>query len=326
MHAFKLYNPEDAPQDVDLTLREAFTKYLLRDLKATASRGNLQAYQTALRHWEFHNPQNPPIRVIDNNLIRDFRDALQETGMAAETIKKYWRHLRAIFRRLGPQHEKNPWGESVIDKVPAMRAPADRGEVKMPRIVTFAEIDALFEACSIAFWPSTGKVPAPDLWRAMLVLSYNYGPRTWDTWNLTWDKYSDDLLFLYAAKTSKLQGMPLNRTVKEFLNSIRLPARPNVFHPTKGRKQFYDTWARINEHANLRQPVEFRDLRETAMSKYNGLRPGVGQWILGHAAKGVSDTYYLNPSEDVRDAVTRLPQPPTFEAGPRCGRRQLTMF
>lgn len=294
-----------------LTLRAAFEQYLLPDQDEN-SPGTLAAYRQALTHWEKHT-SNPDVRRIDSDQLRDWKSAFRQAGASPALIGKAWRHLRAILRRIGPPQAGNPHGSGLIDRVPYVRLP--RVPTKIPRVVSHEELDRLYEACHVAKWPPSRQtgLSAATLFRAALVLAYNYGPRTQDLWSLPWTAvhWIDRRLCFVARKTAKLQGLPFNAAVEAALRSIHRPQRATLFHPTRCNSQFYREWAAINLAAGV-EPVEWRDLRETCVSNYEKIAPGVGRWVVGHAARGVTETYYLNPAPAVLEAVNRLPQPAAF--------------
>lgn len=321
------YNPDSLSDPARLTLREAFERHLLPDILACDARGTLQAYRGAINHWERHLGAIP-VSALSNALMAQFRDQLLARGLAPATVNKIWRHCRSILRRIGPRHDRNPFGLSLIPEVPAMRAPRPR-PLALPRDVSNSDIDLLFRACRVATWPYGDSTLDPLVWRTMLVLSHNYGPRTWDTWQMRWRSVDPHLLYLRAQKTGKLAGLPYNSTTAGFLNALKrlryiLAGSMLLRHPVQDcpvfcgslrRAPFYQQWAAINHaacQAGLSRPVEFRQLRESCRTKYDAFGPQIGMWILGHAPKGVSDTYYLNPSRAVRDAVEAFPQPTSF--------------
>lgn len=326
--ALQLFVPGDGDDPREFSLRQAYDKYLLPDLvDASAADGTLQAYGTAIRHWEKYSG-NPAVGQIERNHATLLRDGLLESGMAAATVRKTWAHLRAILRRVAQPISGNPRGEGIIACVPWVRLP--KSKPKLPRLASHSELNLLYDSCRIAIWPSVRKtgVPAPELWRCFLVLVYNYGPRTLDLWRLPWSgvDWERGLIRFCAEKTSKLQGLPLNAAARAHLERVKLP-REKVFWPTGGKTQFYREWRTINAAAGISVPLECRDLRETCASNYEAISPGVGSWILGHGPKGITQTFYVNPTPQIIEAVHKLPQPAAFLETPASdGLRQKRLF
>ena len=337
--AYKVFVPGEGDDPADYSVRRAFEVYLRPELVSVGrADGTLEAYETALKHWEAQT-SNPSVRACDRSHVESFRDGMLEQGMSPATVRKYWAHLKAILRRLAPPETRNQQGEGIISRVPWMRLPA--APEKLPRIATFLELNALYDACQVAVWPSeknTGFLPR-IIWRSFLVLVYNYGPRTKDLWRLAWSAvdWERETLRFQAKKTSKLQGLPFNDATRAHLLRIRptpsilaaagTNTRSDVFWPTRGNAQFYREWQKINAAAGLSVPLECRDLRETCASNYERISPGVGSWILGHAARGVTARFYLNPTPQVIEAVHKLPQPEAFVEPPRVSNEeQLRLF
>lgn len=307
--ALKLFAPGESPDDGGLNVRKAYERFIEPDLFES---GTKQAYETSIAKWEKYTP-NPPINSADNDMTRRLRDGLLADGFSPATVRKTWTHVRAILRRCAPQTEGNPRGEGIITRIPWVKMPPSKP--KIPRVGTHAELNAIYEACRVAEWPPRDKtgIAAPELYRTFVVLEYNYGPRTQDLWALEWlaIDWERKKIALVADKTSKLQGLPLNDVSIAHLQRIKRDRR-HLFYPTRCKRQFYREWERINKTAGLSVPLEFRELRETCATNYEQICPGVGKWILGHAARGVTDEFYVNPGPHVLEAVHKLPQPSSF--------------
>lgn len=297
-----------------LRLRDCFEQYVLPDMN-DAPHGTLSIYLTTLNHWEART-NNPPIGEITNEVLRDFKQTFQKQGYSAETIKKYWRHIRPILRRVGPQIQGNPLGEGIIDRVPYM-APPKNNTVKIPRIVTEDELNAVYQACKVAKWP---RVESPALmWRLALVIFYNCGPRTQDVFRrLRWENVDleNRRISFISQKRSKLQGIPFQELVGLHLEAVYHGQHPSetVLRATKCNRSLYAQWKAIQDEAGIRNYIEFRDLRETCNSLLNAAVPGAnaGKWVLGHGGSGVNELYYHNPTPEVLLAVENLKQPESF--------------
>ena len=59
-------------------------------------------------------------------------------------------------------------------------------------------------------------------------------------------------------------------------------------------------------------PKPWQACRATANERHESHRFGVGQFVLGHSRTGVNGTSYREPSQQVFEAVTTLPQPACF--------------
>lgn len=317
----RVFVPGEGDDPGSYSLRKCYEEFCRPELEAQGrARGTFDAYETALKKWEEFS-SNPPVEAITEMGVAAWRDRMTEArqNFSPATLRKYWRHLTAIFGELVRR--------GLIVRAPTCRLPRPRP--KLPRLASHVELNALYDSCRVASWPLERDIglAASALWRTFIVLAYNYGPRTRDLWRLPtsaidWERAT---IRFQAAKTSKLQGLPFNATVEAHLHKIRRPGS-HLFHPTGGNAQFYREWAKINAAAGLSVPLECRDLRETAASNYEAISPGVGSWILGHGPKGVTASFYLNPTPQVLEAVQKLPQPQSFITGPSDGSRQRRLF
>tara|TARA_R110002167_G_scaffold61913_4_gene174944 strand:- start:41364 stop:42350 length:987 start_codon:yes stop_codon:yes gene_type:complete len=301
-----------------LDFRACFTQYYLPDMDESAD-GTLSVYLTALNHWETRTA-NPPVGEITNETLREFKQSFLKQGYSPETVKKYWRHIRAILRRVGPVLDKNPLGEGIIERIPYMSPPKSTERRKIPRIVTHEEINAIYQACEVATWPYASSCPPPLLWRLALVVFYNCAPRTQDFFKLTRKSINLETrrISFTAQKTSKLQGIPFQEIVSLHFESVYQFLSANestvIFPITKCKRSLYDQWKEIQNAAGISLHVEFRDLRETCNSLLNAANPGAlaGKWVLGHGGRDVNEIYYHNPSTEVLNAVEKLEQPDSF--------------
>ncbi|QDV50814.1 tyrosine-type recombinase/integrase [Gimesia fumaroli] len=295
-----------------LSLRDCFEQYVLPDMEDSPE-GTLSIYLTALNHWEART-RNPPVGEITNEVLREFKQSFLKENYSPETVKKYWRHIRRILRRVGPPIQGNPLGESIIERVPYMAPPKKRFR-KLPRIVTDEEINAVYAACDVAKWPYTSACPTL-LWRLAVVVFYNCGPRTQDFFRLRWEDVDLELkrVSFLAQKTSKLQGIPFQDIVAMHFESVFQEDSEFVFSITKCKRSLYRQWKAIQDAAGIKEHIDFRDLRETCNSNLNAANPGAntGKWVLGHGPRGVNETYYHNPTPEVIQAVENLEQPDSF--------------
>ena len=306
----KLFGP-GSPQSV-LTLRACFERYMRNEFLSSQS-GTVSAYCTALNHWERHTA-NPDVSAVTKQTIRQFRDGMLATGLSNDTINKNWRHLRAVFRRIGPWESGNPQAEEIIDRPPHMKALPSRQ--KIPQVIDTDVINRIYRACDIAEWPNRSEVSPPILWRCALVLYCNYGMRTFDCWGLTWENidWSLNRLTFVMKKTKRTIELPLNEVVRTHLRTVQENS-PQLFPVTKDRGDLYNQWHTIQYAAGIHKKadhIDFRHLRETCNTWYERIKPGIGKWVLGHAAQGVNERYYLNLWSEIVDAVNQLEQPKAF--------------
>ena len=300
--------------DLNLTLREAFEKYYADDAAMLSPRTR-EKYIWALNRWELFT-DDPPVGEITNRTLAAFRDALlQEAGLAPVSVKGAIQHLRPILNRLGPPGYRNHAGEAILDRVPWCKLP--RVPRTMPRIASPAELDRLYHACDSAVAPQYG-VPAADFWRCLLVFLYNVGSRREDTFGLPPSavSFEERLLTFRAHKTGKLHTVPLNEITLLHLRSIWADGRRAEIFPvaTWRRRGIYKQWKALQQVAGINPPLPLHHLRKTCGSRLAAVGFDVAKHVLGHAPQGVTEVFYLNPTDRIREAVDRLPQPESFQS------------
>lgn len=376
--SLKVFQPDQ--DDRPLSLRAAFEAYLLEELVRDRAPATKQAYLQAINRFEeflaggdfaggvsgtvstttHFPPQGGPegtadgtgqpsgpdidVRRIDDRLLAHFRGWLDERQVSGSTIGKYWRCLRAIFRRLGPRVPGNPRGVGLLESMPYMPTPA--AGVSAKRIVTPERLAALYRACEIATWPRHPELPAVLCWRTLLVLLFTLGMRTGDAVRLTWSSVwfepespDPDCLVtcphgwiqFVPTKTARHKPAPLTLPMSAVLADHLLRLRKDrlrVF-PFGGApaQRFYDQWTEIVAESGVQPAVQLRELRKTCNSAHNRNKPGIGRWVLGHAARDVNERHYLRVDEDLVEAMELLGYPDVISD--QLGRtleRQLSLF
>lgn len=301
-----------------LTLRAYYDTVLLPEIREAQSPNSLRSDRTALNHWE-RLTGDPDLREVTREHLILLRDGLV---CSDSTKDKTWRELKAMFEAAAE--------DQLIARVPAiarrMKCRIVSHAVKRPQreIITEAELTRLWRACAHATYPAGGEHPAPQLWRVALVLFWTYGARTLDFFqHLRWEhlRWGDGLLSFTAAKTRKLQGLPLTSTVEQHLRSIKGHSE-RVFpgFETPGsrlhggvKRGYYATWNHeIVAQAELAVPVQLKHFRQRVVTYYNGIEPGLGGWIAGHYMPGVTAQHYDLPTQRIRQAICSAPVPACF--------------
>jgi len=330
-----------------LTLKECFERYLLPDLVLDRAPATISGYRTALRHW-YDGTTNPVVVDIADQTVRVWRETMVRGGMSAPTLAKQWRFLRAILRRIGPRETGNPAGNGVIGQVPYCQPVHGALKHSYRRIVSDQDLGACYEACRLANWPRTD-VAAPTMWRAALVLWHTYGFRTQDLFatkrgfaGIGWKNVSFAVecpdpqveasnphgwLSYVPTKTQRTSGeaviVPLTECVRAHLQAIQQD-RVAVFPCPVSSKTFYDgIWKLIQGEAQAIAVARSqayrsflpRHLRTTANNAWSRLTPGLGEWVLGHAKRGVNARFYTIVIQDLVEGAARFPTPQAFLAG-----------
>lgn len=333
--SLKLYSPthheshysDDNDQYANLTIRQAFTLYVLPTLVADkVPQSTIDEYHNSIGHWERIMKEDPPLCELNDDVVDYFRQQCPSAGYSGATCNKWFRHLRAILNRMGPRltHSKRSRrNRKYFAEVPFLEdLPEEHPDpIEMPE----RHIDCLYHAFDAATWPpkrKTGCEPR-DWWRCSLVWLINYGPRR-DDWRYlsrsNFDYVKNEFWFR-AKKTKKFHYLVFNDAVLAHLALLPRDAEL-VFSPTRTNKQLYEHWHKLQQKAGIRRqdgkPYDFQDLRQTAASRYNDHMPGTAEMLLGHAlpretqvtAKSYLGKQRLKP---LWKAIQSIKQPKSFQ-------------
>lgn len=287
-----------------LTLRQGFEQFVLPQLKDDEHpQSTIKEYYNSIEHWERLMPTEPTFAEMDDDLMTMFRRAAKACeGYSPATCNKWFRHVRVILNRMGPRlsnSKKSRRNKRYFSEVPLLEdlTEEDPDPVEMPE----KHINAAYTACDVATWPPksrTGCEPS-TWWRTSLVYLVNYGARRTDwLWLERSGMDFDKMTFRFRArKTKKVHHMAFNDA---FLSHLELmeTVSPYVFTPSKGNKQLYQQWHKIQAAAGIArkggEPYGFHDLRQTASSLYNDHAPGTAELLLGHSLPREARTTAIN--------------------------------
>lgn len=290
-----------------VTLREAFEKYY-RTPSLTSR--TVESYENTFRHWE-NLTDDPSFDEIDNITLHGFKAAYLEYNSPA-TFNKERRHLMAIINRMSPAVRGNPDGLGIIDRIIYIK-PAKESK-KIPRVATDEQLNAIYEACDLATWP-TFAFGAVNWWRAVLVFLYNTGLRRNDFLELEVGEVSLslNLIMFDAEKTGKDQKLPLHQSVVDHFGKI-WSNRKHVFPKPKGYKQLYRQWYAIQTAAGIPEDehLTFHQLRSTCGSNLFEKSPGAAQEMLGHSSIETTRRSYANLSRNLIKLAHEAHQPAAF--------------
>ncbi|MFV0443871.1 MAG: tyrosine-type recombinase/integrase [Planctomycetaceae bacterium] len=300
--------------DATLTMREAFEKHYD---KSELSEATINLYRFGFVVWE-KLTSNPPVGSITNETMAAFRQAALDRGYSPASVNTNWQRYRAILRRCGPPYTGNPWGLSIIPVVPAMKH--CREPQKRPRLVSLEDFSKTYVACRHAECPKTG-LPPSDFWRGLLVVAFCTGLRRGDLFALDWSQISlaDGTMDFTARKTGKADLWPLHPAAVEHLARLQRPGGGKVFRGlyNGGTAGLYQPFYKLQEIAGVKERFGLHDIRRSAASYLEKVAPGLGPEFLQHAQHGVSERFYLNRFDSLREALEKLPLPDGFRAGPK---------
>lgn len=301
-----------SPPDAALTLREAFEKHYDKE---DLSPSTLKLCRYVLNSWEAFVPENPPVSAITNETLTTFRDAAKAAGLGPVTINSYWRQLRSYLRRIGPPVTGNPAGLGIIERVPYMKPlKVTRG---LPRRITQDELSLFYQACRVAGYPVRAEFPAAQIWRLLLVLAYFTGLRKSDLFALEMDQIDlkERTLHLTAQKTGKEAFIPLHPVAVAHIERTWSPRKMLLPMMDSSSGRYGATWREILNEAGIENQFTLHDVRRTACSEIDRIDRGMGRVLLQHAPANVTETFYLNALDEVRDAVSKMRVPLAFREG-----------
>ncbi|MDE2103071.1 MAG: hypothetical protein KGL39_37850 [Patescibacteria group bacterium] len=334
----QIFNPDAAddfhsPTAEQITLTQAYFQFL-EPLLSDRAKATRTAIKGAIDNWA-RITEDPPVSAITDLSLLAFRQARLadvppgSSEKSAWTVNKDLRGIRRVLRHLGPRSHGNPAGLGLISIIPYCEMLAAMpGEL---RIASDAELSALFSACDVATWPRT-RVPAPQLWRALLVCAYNWGANRQDLYRLSdvsiaagdgrnYGPRTDRLYVRFVRQKTRRKKpqplvIPLNATVAMHVQGLLCPGERLFPFPAQNHRDFKRQWDRIHADAgiSLDRKIHFQDLRKTCNTRFDEISAGIGEWILGHAARDVNRKFYLDVSARILDAVDRLPQPSGFKS------------
>lgn len=328
---FSLMAPAD-PIGPHSSLTDCYQAYMIPRLEDRERKPKtFLEYEQAIAHWErlmmTESGCRMPVKEISDKTAKLFRKRLlSETPTRSKaTVNKIMRHWSAVVRHLWPADRTNPKGKGLIAFFDLPGSLEEDG--RLPFTFARKELSDLYRACDVVK-PLRGcrksPIQIPLLWRLALVLEYNIGARTYDLFTLKWSDFREfdwkwGSIHFRAAKTRKLQRIPLNQQARLHLDAVKALALDSerifpAFNPTNA-SAIRRKWRKICKAAQVNGC--FEDLRKTVSTAYEDLRPGVGPWITGHQLSGVNARNYQNPTKRVLKAVYTLKQPKAFIEGAR---------
>jgi integrase len=215
------------------------------------------------------------IRDIRRHDILVLSDRIADRG-ATTMARRMMAYVHRLFR----------WAKSrdLIESNPATDLPKPGREVARDRVLTDAELAAVWKAAVEIGWPYG---PAAQL----LILT---GARRAEIAELKWSEIHGNTIKLSGARTKNAEphDMPLSEQALDVLSRMpRIAGSEYVF----GKPLRSGAWsnAKIKFSAAKIQPWRIHDLRRTASTGMNelGTEPHIVEAVLGHTIKGVAGVY-----------------------------------
>lgn len=314
--SLRLFRPDDDqpddPQPIQHSppLAEFYATTVLPQLEREGrSRETLNEHARAIRRWGLYwgaigttgqdpnywttrpvvSDPGPGVREITAKMLADYRDWLSDNPVPDRRGKLRKTGARSINKDLGYLSMILGRGAESGDTAGSVQARRiARPQAGDPVEIPTRHLDAIFEACAVAKWPTSDRDgrpfgPSPTLvWRFALVWFYNFGPRTEDLMPYTsdaqpicWGAICNEAenphhngiatndhgwFFFVPYKTRRVKPQPLtlpiNETARAWLDKLaaasrdQSEARPLLYLP-RSSKTFYDQWKTILRAANV---------------------------------------------------------------------------
>ena len=229
------------------------------------------------------------IRDIRRHDILVLSDRIADRG-ATTMARRVMAYVHRLFR----------WAKSrdLIESNPATDLPKPGREVARDRVLTDAELAAVWKAAVEIGWPYG---PAAQL----LILT---GARRAEIAELKWSEIHGNTIKLSGARTKNAEphDMPLSEQALDVLLRMpRIAGSEYVF----GKPLRSGAWsnAKIKFSAAKIQPWRIHDLRRTVSTGMNelGTEPHIVEAVLGHTVKGVAGVYNRAKYEAAKRAALR---------------------
>jgi integrase len=229
------------------------------------------------------------IRDIRRHDILVLSDRIADRG-ATTMARRVMAYVHRLFR----------WAKSrdLIESNPATDLPKPGREVARDRVLTDAELAAVWKAAVEIGWPYG---PAAQL----LILT---GARRAEIAELKWSEIHGNTIKLSGARTKNAEphDMPLSEQALDVLSRMpRIAGSEYVF----GKPLRSGAWsnAKIKFSAANIQPSRIHDLRRTVSTGMNelGTEPHIVEAVLGHTVKGVAGVYNRAKYEAAKRAALK---------------------
>lgn len=303
----------------NLSLRQFYEDWMLPDrlqrvAKGKLSRGSLEKDRQALNRWErYSRPEDwsaerawpgLPIGSVTNLYMGSVLERM-EAGLDQATVASTWNHLRTIFNY------------AVRVRALDIAPKPERSKPEDKRVVIYSD-----EQIAAAYYALRDHVAL----QVSFVLSINVGARTEDIFGIRTEGLSlvgaRPTVTFWADKTRKWQTVPLAPVTVSHLRRLPLGSSPFLFaglsspeckdpggsHAARERRAMIRI---LFGRAGITFPRPYQVGRKTCNTRLNTIRPGAGDFVLGHSL-GLNTKSYMEPNELIFQAVDAVPQPPCF--------------
>ncbi len=266
-----------------LDLIHAYENYLTKVKKASAN--TTASYTRDIRQYADWLRGSAKVEIVDAEQvnIEGYLSYLERSGRSGATLSRTLAGLRNFYAYLV--------STGFVEKTPVVNIQVDRGEKKLPQILTGREIELLLSqpVC----------VDAKGFRdKAMLELLYATGMRVTELIDLDLDDYNQDLGIIKCHGTKKTRAIPLYPTAVRALNAyirdyreamLADPEEPALFVNVSGsrmsRQGFWKILKHYQDTAHIEKEITPHTLRHSFAVHLleNGADLGSLQELMGHS-------------------------------------------
>jgi hypothetical protein len=311
--------PDDgSPLSLDSTTSDLYWRHARPKMRARGTRPrNLEAYESALKHWVALTG-DPPLRAIDDETCTRFVLGLaalpgrRGETMAANSIRKYCVAIESIWKWAGPRVKACPHALKLFgaEPLPWFDPPDPEQTDDEARWFSLDEVRAIVTACQVATAPVMPPIPPWLWWQSLVRTAYYTGLRIGSLLALRYDWIRGDELVIPAASMKK------RRAFRQHLHPAAIAAlavirtrRVVVFYWPHTSRTLYRHFARILDAAGMgteRHPPKFHGLRRAHGDGLGQVDMDAAELSLGHLAKSTTARYVQTRGKVAR-AIDALP-------------------
>jgi integrase len=337
-------NERQRKEAAEMTLRTYFERIHAPTFLSGAKPMTLKRARESLKHWE-RETVDPRLAEIDPETLAVFKSRLfnpagfcgRRAGNARQgvfafaadpppptdsprqlsraTVNLHLRQISGILSKAGPAGPTNRDALGVLRSVPWTKPLKEYR--RRPKNVKDDLLDAIYRAAAAALHPHLENVLAGNWWKALIVTAVTVGYRKGAMLRLPWSCVDwEESIIRLPAEADKCwteREKPVSRLVLQHLLRIRT-ASDLIFPFPESATTFYRQWRAIQTAAAIPKDrqIKLHDLKRACGTRFARIAsPWVVQHRLDHASLATSQ-FYVNASDEEREAVDRQPLPAAF--------------
>ena len=283
---------------------EAFERYLREEKKASAN--TLSSYMRDVRQFSSYlDTQGESIYEAGPENLTDYVAHLRESGKSIATVSRGIASLKNLYAFLCLRRG--------LAQNPAIHLVTDKGEHKLPQILTSEEVDLLLKQPECVDYKGYRD-------KAMLELLYATGMRVSEMIDLNLDDVNLQAAVIHCKSRNKERVIPMYpaavKALSEYLSLVRpqmiaLPDETALFVNVSGermsRQGFWKLIKQYQKKAGIEKEITPHTLRHSFAAHLleNGADIHAIQEMLGHADLSSTQVYSQLVKKQLKDIYNR---------------------